>query len=300
MLNFSPISLTDKPWIDRIIRLEDSRSCDWCFTSIFVWDAVFCQHVAAAGERLVVKIFYQGGVPFYAFPIGEGALVPVVEAMRQDIVQYDTSFRIRGITVKNLQELEAAFPGQFIVTPDCFAFDYVYEAEKLATLAGKKLSAKRNHINRFLEQNPDWLFEPITAENLPLCIAMAERWAATHEKTVNFASELDALALAFAHFDALGLEGGLLRSDGEVIAFTMGEPLNSDTYIIHFEKAFSTIQGAYPMINREFARYIRERHPHIQYINREDDLGIESLKKAKRSYYPAFMVEKYTAHWKEN
>jgi len=80
-----------------------------------------------------------------------------------------------------------------------------------------------------------------------------------------------------------------------VIAFTIGEPLNSDTYIVHFEKAFSDIQGAYPMINREFARHIQTLRPNIRYFNREEDLGIESLQRAKRSYYPVFMVEKYHA-----
>jgi len=294
---FRPVTLADKAWMDRLIRLEDARSSDWCFTSIFVWNDTFHQEVAACWDRLLIKLMYHGK-PFYAFPIGKGDLTPVIWALHQDATRHGVLLNIRGITAKNMQELENAFPGRFEYSPDTFAFDYVYEAEQLATLAGRKLSAKRNHINRFVEQNPDWAFEPITRETLPQCIAMSREWEANHQKDANFTAELTALHQAFSHYEALGLEGGLLRVGGEVIAFAIGEPLNSDTYIIHFEKAFSDIQGAYPMINREFARYIRTTHPHIRYINREDDMGIESLQKAKRSYYPAFMVEKYAALWR--
>ena len=297
---FRPVTLADKPWMDRIIRLEDARSSDWCFTSIFVWNDTFHQEVANCWDRLLVKLMYHDGEPFYAFPIGQGDLEPVIWTLHQDAARYDVSLKIRGITTKTMGELESAFPGRFEYSPDNFAFDYVYEAEQLATLSGRKLSAKRNHINRFMENHPDWVFEPITPETLPQCIAMTRVWETRHQKDANFSAELTALQQAFDHYEALGLEGGLLRVGGEVIAFAIGEPLNSDTYIIHFEKAFSDIQGAYPMINREFARLIRKTHPHLQYINREDDLGIESLKRAKKSYYPAFMVEKYAAIWRDD
>ena len=107
-----------------------------------------------------------------------------------------------------------------------------------------------------------------------------------------------ALELAFRNFDTLGLEGGLLRVNGEVVAFTIGEKQNADTYTVHFEKAFPEVQGAYPMINREFVRYITKLHPEMLYINREDDMGMENLRKAKRSYYPDLMVEKYMATYR--
>jgi len=299
-LTFSPIALTDKPWMEHLIRMENSRSSDWCFSSLFAWDAAFHQQVAAIGNRLVIQLLYHGS-PFYAFPIGQGDLEPVIWSLQQDATDHDVPLKISGITAKNMQELEEAFPGQFEYSPDAYAFDYVYEAESLALLEGRKFSPKRTHINRFLEQNPDWRFEPLTRANLSECSAMCLKWVAEHQTLGgNFADEVDALHKAFSHFDALDLEGALLRAKGEVVAFTIGKPLNSDTYIIHFEKAFPSVQGAYPMINREFARHICQAYPHLRYINRESDLGIPGLQKAKQSYHPVFLVEKYTARWKDS
>lgn len=104
-----------------------------------------------------------------------------------------------------------------------------------------------------------------------------------------------ALRTAMEYYDQLGLEGGLIRVYGEVVAFTMGDFLTRDTFDVHFEKAYSELQGAYAMINREFARWVRAKHPEIKYLNREDDMGVEGLRKAKESYYPDLMVEKYAA-----
>ena len=126
---------------------------------------------------------------------------------------------------------------------------------------------------------------------------MSQAWAEEMYRLHGRTNPEEQLALkrAFQDFDFLGLEGGLLRTKGEVVAFTIGEKQNGDTYTVHFEKAFSRVRGAYPMINREFVRYVRQLYPEVVYINREDDMGMENLRKAKRSYYPDFMVEKYTA-----
>ena len=295
-VTFSVVSIEDKPWIDRIIKLEDARSCDWCFSNIFNWaecNDVDCERkVAQMGDRLGLMLSCEGE-RFFCFPIGQGDLVPAISIFHQIARTYDERLKLRGLTVKHRDELEQAFPGQFDFILEENIFDYVYEAEKLATLAGKKLHAKRNHINRFVGNHPNWQFEPLTKQLIPECMEMSRAWLETHQG--DFSREGVALQKTFQYFDEMQLEGGVLRVDGRVIAFTIGEPLNSDTYIVHFEKAFSDIQGAYAMINREFIRHVLKQYPHIQYVNREEDLGIESLRRSKRSYYPAFLIEKYIA-----
>jgi len=296
MIKFTTVALHDRDWMDKLIRSENTRNADCNFTNIYIWNETFHQKVTPLYGRLAIKLFYQNS-PFYAFPVGNGDLKKSVLALAEDAATHDIKLKIRGITKESLMELESVFPDVFEIGMDTYASDYIYTVEKMATLAGKKLHSKRNHINRFIESN-DWSFEPISEDNLDECMDMCVRWMQLNLGKSNYDNERMALNRAFRSYDKLELEGGLLRSSGEVIAFTMGEPLCSDTYVIHFEKAFTHIQGAYTMINREFARYIQARHPEILYINREDDMGIESLQKAKRSYYPEFMVDKFTATWK--
>ena len=296
-LNFSPIQLEDKSWIDPIFKREQSQSSGACFANIFIWSPAFHQQVAKVEDGLAIKLAYQGS-PLYSFPAGVSDLTSAILAMRADATTYGVPFSMLGITEKTRERLELAFPDHFVFLPDASLSDYIYEVEKLAQLPGKKLSSKRNHINRFVENHPDYQFEIIGAHNLQECIEMSREWMRLRQQSSSFSDEWDALRLAFAHFETLGFEGGLLRVDGKVIAFTIGEVLNDDTYVLHFEKAFADMQGAYPMINREFARHIAETYPQILYINREEDMGLESLQKAKRSYYPCHMVEKYTAIWK--
>lgn len=196
--------------------------------------------------------------------------------------------------------LEEEFPDRFTFEPDRDAFDYLYSVEKLAELSGKKLHAKRNHINRFCENLPDWEFEPLTADNRTECRAMEEAWLSAKlnrvegERQSQLLREHDAVCDGLEHLEKLGLSGGLIRAGGRVVAFSLGSRLGRDVYDVHFEKAFDDIQGAYSAINREMARYVRKRYPEVVWIDREDDMGLEGLRKAKLSYHPSRLAEKFT------
>lgn len=297
MISFKTIGLEDKAWMDKLMKEEDSRSADFNFSNFYLWKDTYKAMVAQYQGRLIAKVFNRHEKPVYFFPAGSGDLSAAIEAMARDAARFEVPLMIWGVTPKRIKLLEERFPGKFQFTPNDYAFDYVYSVQKLSDLSGKRLHAKRNHINKFEVENRDWMFEPISKQNLCECENMNKRWADENFKLNGRTNpeEQCALKRAFDHFEYLKLEGGLLRAEGEVVAFTIGEKQNSDTYTVHFEKAFSEIRGAYPMINREFAKYVREKHPEIVYINREDDMGMENLRKAKRSYYPDFMVEKYTA-----
>ena len=297
---FKPVTIDDIDWITELTRCEDSRSADFSFGNIFMWDKTYIQYVGRIGMRLIAMPAYKEH-PFFAFPIGCGSLDAVIDTLREHAEQNGFPFSLMGVTEEHRQELEVLYPGKFEYMEDRDHFDYIYLAEKLATLSGKKLHSKRNHINRFIEEG-DWSFEPMTGKTAPECLEMLDIWTRENSDALDsgLADEHDAIQLAVDYFDRLGMEGGMLRRDGRLIAFTMGEKINSDTFNIHFEKAYSDIQGAYPMINREFARYIVENHPEILYINREDDMGHDNLRQAKLSYHPEFLVKKYAAVWKED
>jgi hypothetical protein len=300
MLQFKPIALQDKDWIRPLMRSENLRSADTSFGSLYFWSAGEKRYIARSGDR-VILMFRGGDGPVFLFPFGSGSLVPAVRELKEYCDAQQQPLILAGVTENYVPVLEKLFPGSFTITRDRRFDDYIYSAEKLATLSGKALHAKRNHINSFESTYRDWRFEPLKTEHLPLCLELMEQWREAAEEHVerDIYDEQDALRLALREYKELGLYGGLLRADGVPVAFTLGEPLSNDTFVVHFEKAVADIRGAFPMINREFVRYIMREFPDVQYINREDDMGLENLRKAKESYHPAMMVEKYTAVWSD-
>lgn len=173
--------------------------------------------------------------------------------------------------------------------------DYVYTVEHLTELHGKHLQAKRNHCNRFETDFPNYRVEPLTPALLPQCRDFTEQWYAAHIENGNdsdFAGERIAIARAFDSFEALHMEGAALFTPERLVAFAIGNRIRPTVFGVNFEKADAEVNGAYAMINREFARMLRARYPALEQINREDDMGIEGLRRAKESYLPDLLLEK--------
>ena len=297
MIEFKCVTLENKDWADRILRAEDSPSADYNFGNIYIWDKYYSQLITRFEDRMLTKLRYDEK-PAFAFPVGSGPLRPAIEALREFAAFRGYPLVLRGVTEKHRAELEGEYPGSFEYTEDDTCADYIYDIDKLCTYPGKALHSKKNHSNRF-EAEHSWHFEPLTRELIPKCMDMLQVWQETNSARLedSIAYEHDAIVKAFAAFERLNLEGGVLFAENEIAGFTMGERANSDTFDVHFEKAVVSMNGAYPMVCREFCRMIKEKHPDIHYVNREDDMGIEALRISKQSYRPAYMLKKYTARW---
>ncbi|MDE5964891.1 MAG: phosphatidylglycerol lysyltransferase domain-containing protein, partial [Eubacterium sp.] len=170
--------------------------------------------------------------------------------------------------------------------------DYIYSVEKMASLSGKKYHGKRNHITNFKKNNPDWSFEIIDSSNIDECIELHSNWINTHDDDSDYSFEFEAVLTAFENYDKLGFVGGILKVDGKAIAYTMGERHSDELFVTHFEKAPPEIQGAYPIINQEFTKNCLMDY---QFVNREEDLGLDGLRKAKQSYNPEILLKKGAA-----
>ena len=295
---FKRPELSDRPWVNDLLSREGSRACEHNFASIYLWATAYPQKIARVGDRLLVEMMGGAGLS-HLFPMGSGPLAPALDAARADAAAHGVSMTLICLTAEQKGQLEAEFPGRFTFQEDRDGYDYLYTVDKLADLAGKKLHAKRNHIHRFDEQFPDWLFETIGPDNLAECLDMEAKWYAEQVEAgradANLGHERDAVNTALTHMDELGVSGGLIRAEGRVVAFSLGSRTTADCYNIHFEKAYGELQGAYAVINREMARWVRAAMPEVAYLNREDDMGLEGLRKAKLSYYPDILLEKYSA-----
>ena len=295
MIDFQPLRIEQKPLYESYLRSGGERGCEYSFVNLYLWGR---QKAALLGDNLVFfSQFNRKSV--YLFPVGTGDKKPALDAIIEDAKKRGIPCRLVGLTQDDCALLESLYPGQLRYHFDRDSFDYVYDIDDLADLKGRKFQKKRNHLNRFREQNPGYRLEPITEENLPEVEALVNRWyelRLQENPHGDYHMERAALKKALEQREALGLEGLLLRTGDGVVAMTMGSRLREDTFDIHFEKALDVADGAYAAINNGFAAYLREKYPEVRYLNREDDLGLEGLRKAKLSYCPHHMVEKSWAH----
>lgn len=291
MLPFQPVTIDNKETLQFFFNKAAFRNCDFSFSNIFSWKHAYATTFAVEGDFLYIRFQPAANLQGYLFPVGTGDLKAAIERLKQDANERSTEFRLYAITQKMFDLLEEALPGQFRYAKNRNWYEYIYASEDLITLVGKKYQAKRNHINRF-KRTYEWEYLPITREIIPDCLKLYERWCAENggcNSEQSLIEERIATQNTFQNFEKLGLIGGALRINGEILAYSYGQPLTKDTFGIHAEKCLYEIDGGFSMINREFAEHNCVAYT---YINREEDLGIDTLRKAKLSYYPVILLEK--------
>ena len=294
MIPFHRACLEDKAQYESILMTCPERGCEYSFANLFLWG----RQELAFLNGCVVFFSHFFGRSVYPYPIGSGDRKTALEAILADSRERGIPCRITGMTEADRQELESWFPGKFTFRTARDNFDYVYTVDALADLKGKKLQKKRNHVNRFRTEHPQYRVEPICCGNLARVQHMVNDWYVSRkisDPEGDYFLESLAMAKAFRHYDALGMEGIALLEGDRVLAVTMGSRMSPEMMDVHFEKALEDVPGAYNTVNTEFARHVRLKYPQIRFLNREDDMGLEGLRTAKLSYLPDHMIEKYQA-----
>jgi hypothetical protein len=291
MLPFQPVTINDKENIQYFFNKVSYGNCDFSFSNIFSWRHYYDTTFAVEDGFLYFRFQPVGESSGYLFPVGEGNLKKSIERLKQDAAERKTELHLYAITQKMFDLLDETIPGQFLYEKERDWYEYIYSSKDLITLVGKKYQAKRNHINKF-ERTYQWEYLPITREIIPDCLELYKCWCAENggcNSEQSLINERIATHNAFENFENLGLTGGALRINGKILAYSYGQPLTKNTFGVHAEKCLSKIDGGFAMINREFARHNCSIYA---YINREEDLGIDSLRQSKMSYHPAILLEK--------
>lgn len=301
MLAFREITLEDKQEVEACGSHYNYHLCERCFVDLFMWRSHYNTEICFFEGFLLVKMTpLDGEHDCYLSPIGEGDLGRALDALEADAAERGIPLTIVSVAEPMIERIEAARPGKFTFLHDTEdGDDYIYLAEKLRTLSGKKLQSKRNLVNRFKAAYEDrWTYEDITTENIKDAFGYHIRWCNQNGclEQRDFRGETCAIVQALRNFDVLDLRGGILRLDGEVIAFTFGCKATPDMYVVQIEKADHTIPGAYQMINQQF---VLRNCDDVEFVNREEDLGLDGLRKAKKSYYPVMRGVKYAAVLKD-
>jgi len=286
-MNFKKPTLEDVEIIKKYLNTVMFYGCEFSVANVILWADYYRLEFCEIKDMMVCRT--NGDVISYVYPIGKGDIKETVDILIDDCKKSGIPFTLHGITEEMAENLNRLYDGKFTFKFDDASSDYIYNSKDLITLVGKKFSSKRNHINKI--ENSNWQYEVINDDNKNDCIEMSKKWCRQNDckSDEQKLAEMTVVFNALQYYKDMNLSGGLIRLNDEVIAFSIGERINDDVFVVHIEKAFSDIQGAYPLINREF---IRHEASEYKYINREEDLGIEGLRRAKRSYNPVMMVKK--------
>lgn len=283
--HFRPVAISDAEMFTTLFAAEQPVISEFTFTNLYVWRNKYGFEVSEYEGGVLVLARQEGEEPFFLPPVG--CVDPAAAARRM----LEHAPRICRVPKSQAGAMAAA---GLTVEPDRDSFDYVYLASDLAELTGRKYHKKRNNIAQFTSRHR-FEFRPISADLIAQCGALQNSWCDFRDcftpENRSLAEENAAVLEALDNFEVLGLKGGAIIIEGKVEAFTLAEPLNRDTIVVHFEKANPQIIGLYQAVNREFCKTIAAE---FRFVNREQDLGDPGLRQAKESYYPDHMIEKFT------
>lgn len=286
-LDFKPITPQSRAEVQSVTFAAGLRNCNFTFANLYGWQTHFGTCYAVVGETLVLR-----------FRFGESMAHIVCSrrvpdrALLESLADADGHLCLLALEDDRAAAVAALFPGRATVTPMRDSYDYLYLRSELASVAGKSLKNKRNHINKFRTEHPGFEYRDLTPDLFDRCRQLERLWrdASPHENP-DYGDTIDTeqrvIERVFANWDALGMQGGCIFVDDELVAFTYGCPVTPDTFDVCVEKADRRVDGAFSIINQQFAAHLPESY---LYLNREEDMGLEGLRKAKLSYHPAQLI----------
>ena len=312
MIKFKDLMTDDRQLIQSYTLWGERQNCDLSFGNLISWKFLYNTQFAIVNDYLVFRFHYNRHLA-YMMPVAkpqpqedgtfkvkpcDECSIEVIKAIRDDSIAMGHPFLMMGVCNYMRDLIEQRFPDTFDIKPNRDFADYIYTREKLVNLSGKKLQSKRNHINKFKSLYPNYEYRALTPDLIPQCLALEKQWRKVSKDDTDetdldeeLSEELRSMTRAFNRWDRLGLVGGTIWIDNTLVAFTFGCPINQTTFDVCVEKADVNYEGAFTIINQEFVKHLPEKY---FYINREEDMGDEGLRRAKESYKPDILLEKNT------
>ena len=301
-LAFHPLTLFDREAMQAVTLHSGRRNCNYTFANLVGWQFWYYTEVCVLEKAMVLRYTFDGQRA-YMVCTSEDLSLELIEALFDDSNGDLTLMGLEDSQVEQLSMLNG--PLSITTEPVRDQYDYIYRRTDLATLHGKHLDAKRNHINRFRAEHPDFEYRPLTPESFDECRRLTEIWQEEKNQNQNgngnknetIDAEHRVMENIFSNWDALGMTGGSIFVDGRMVAFTYGSAVTTDTLDVCVEKADRHVEGAFAIINQQFAEHLPEQYI---YLNREEDMGIPGLRQAKLSYHPEILLTYNVVHITKN
>ena len=314
-MTFHPLTLLDREAMQAVTLPSGRRNCNYTFANLVGWQFWYYTEVCVLENAVVLRYTFDGQRA-YMVCTSEVLSLELIEALLDDGNGSLTLIGLEDSQVKaplsspllgGSPDAKTSLPplGEvrrgLSIKPLRDQYDYIYRRTNLATLHGKHLDAKRNHIHRFRAEHPDFEYRPLTPELFDECRRLTEIWQEEKNENYKRNETIDAehrvMETVFSHWDALGMIGGSIFVDGRMVAFTYGAAVTTDTFDVCVEKAYRHVEGAFAIINQQFAEHLPEQYV---YLNREEDMGIPGLRQAKLSYHPEILLTYNVVHITKN
>lgn len=295
MLEWSIPEAEDEDWINSCIAVSGTMASDASFANIYLLRNKYSTKISRYKDFIIRKYSGKGARCGYTFPLGKGDVTKVLAEIEKDAKECGERLQFAFVTEEQKEVLENAMPARFCYSSDAGDSDYIYLRSELASLSGKAFHKKKNHFSKFVRTYPDYKYYEIGACNIYDAQKVADAWYYEHlqDEDASQLAEYKAIKEALENFEELGLIGGIIYVNDSPCAMTIASKINENTVDVHFEKAVGeyALNGGYAAINKLFS----EKLDGVTWLNREEDIGIEGLRKAKLSYRPKIMLKKYSA-----
>ena len=299
-MTFHQLTLSDREAMQAVTLHAGRRNCNYTFANLLGWKFLFGTEVCVFENAVVLRYTFNGKRA-YMVCTPDVLSLELIEALLDDSNGKLTLIGLEDSQAAQLSTLNSKLSTN--VEPIRNQYDYIYRRTNLAELHGRHLDAKRNHIHRFRAEHPDFEYRPLMPEFFDECRWLTEIWQKEKKQNANdnkneiIDAEHQVMETIFSNWDALGMIGGSIFVDGRMVAFTYGAAVTTDTFDVCVEKADRHVEGAFAIINQQFAEHLPERYI---YLNREEDMGIPGLRKAKLSYHPEILLTYNAVHITEN
>ena len=299
-LAFHPLTLIDREAMQAVTLPSGRRNCNYNFANLVGWKFLFGTEVCVLEKAVVLRYTFDGQRA-YMVCTSEALSQELIEALLEDSKGdfSDGTECGAAMTLIGLEDSQVPQLSGFLISVESIRdrYDYIYCRTDLATLHGKHLDGKRNHIRRFRTQHPDFEYRPLMPEFFDECRRLTEIWQEEKGGNDTIHAEKQVMETIFSNWDALGMIGGSIFVDGRMVAFAYGSAVTTDTFDVCVEKADRHVEGAFAIINQQFAEHLPEQYV---YLNREEDMGIPGLRQAKLSYHPEILLTYNVVHITKN
>lgn len=293
-MTFHPLTLSDREAMQAVTLHSGRRNCNYTFANLWGWQFWYQTEVCELENAVVLRYTFNGQRA-YMVCTSEELQLEIIEALLDDS---NGDLTLVGLEDSQVAQFNNVLPNVSVsVESSRDQYDYIYRRTDLATLHGKHLDAKRNHIHRFRAEHPDFEYRNITPELFDECRRLTEIWQKEKDANETIDVEREVMEIIFSNWDSLGMIGGSIFVNGSMVAFSYGSAVTTDTFDVCVEKADRNVEGAFAIINQQFAEHLPERYI---YLNREEDMGIPGLRKSKLSYHPEILLTYNAVHITEN